>query len=210
MTYTELKTAIEQYAEDFEASFVQNVDTFIQLAESRVALRVRLPNFRKDNNSLAATAHNNLLAVPADFLAPDSLVFLGPGGWTPLLNKDSEFIDEMYPDPGFEGLLRYYCYLNEGFLKLGPRPDLGYALHLGYFYQPPSIVTAGSTWLGDHFAHALLSGSLVEAAIYMKSEDEMFQRYKLMFDADLEMDLMHAKGRTKKDTYQEPDVRVPA
>jgi hypothetical protein len=210
MDYTELKLAIEQYAENFEDTFVQNVDTFIQLAESRLMLRVRLPNFRKDNLSLTATAHSNQLTVPPDFLSPDSLIAIGPTGLTPLLNKDSEFIDEMYPDPKQEGPLRFYCYLNELTIRLGPTPDLPYPMRLGYFFQPPSIVTTGTSWLGDHFAHALISGSLVKAAIYMKSEDEMFQRYKLMWDSDIQMDLEHAKGRTKKDTYQEPDVRVPA
>jgi hypothetical protein len=207
VNYVQLRAAIQQYAQDFEASFVENIDLFIQLAESRVVLRVRLPNFRKDV-SAAAVVHNNLLATPTDFLAPDSLIAQTPDGSVTLLNKDSEFIDECYPDPRFEGPLRFYCYLNQSTLKLGPTPDQAYPLRLGYFFQPPSIVVTGTSWLGDHFAHAILSGALVEAATYQKAEDDLFQRYSKAFESDLAMDLEYAKGRTKKDTVQEPDKRV--
>lgn len=168
---------------------------------------MRLPPFRKDVTA-ASVAHNNLLATPTDFLAPDSLIMTGPDGMVVLLNKDSEFIDECYPDPTFEGPLRFYCYLNQASIKLGPTPDQVYPLRLGYFYQPLSIVQTGTSWLGDHFAHALISGSLVEAAKYMKSEDNLYARYNQAFEEDLAMDQEFAKGRTKKDTQQEPDTRV--
>lgn len=207
MNYVQLRAAIQQYAQDFESSFVENIDTFIQLAESRIALRVRLPNFRKDVTA-AATIHSNVLATPSDFLAPDSLIAQGPDGAVVLLNKDSEFLDECYPDPTYEGLLRFYCYLNQSTLRLAPTPDQAYPLSMGYFYHPPSIVITGTSWLGDHFSHALISGSLVEAATYQKAEDDLFQRYSKAFESDLAMDLQYTKGRTKKDTQQEPDVRV--
>ncbi|HKD02419.1 MAG TPA: hypothetical protein VKB77_08335 [Terriglobales bacterium] len=208
MNYVQLRAAIQQYAQDFEPSFVENVDTFIRLGESRVLLRVRLPRFRKD---VAAnlTQASNLLALPTDFLAPDSLILTGPDGtYVVLLNKDSEFIEECYPDPGLLDVPRFYAQLNESSIKLGPTPDQAYPVKMGYFYQPPSIVDSGSTWLGDHFAHALITGSLVEAAIYMKAEDNLFQRYDQAFDKDLAMDQQYAKGRTKKDTQQEPDTRT--
>lgn len=211
MNYVQLRAAIQQYAQDFEASFVENVDTFIRLAESRIVLKVRLPSFRKDVTATTPgpPPPSNLLAVPSDFLAPDSLsIVTASEGLVFLINKDPEFLDECYPDPTFVGQPRFYAYLNNTTLKLGPTPDLAYPVNLGYFFQAPSIVDVGATWLGDHFAHALVSGSLVEAAIYMKSEDNLYQRHMLSFNNDLAMDEQYAKGRTKKDTVREPDTRV--
>ena len=209
MNYSQLRAVIQEYSQDFEATFVENVDTFIRLAESRIALRVRLPNFRKDVTA-ALVAGNNLLAVPTDFLAPDSLALVVPaGGLWFVQNKDPEFLDECYPDPTKLGLPRFYAYLNETSLKFGPAPDQAYACNLGYFYQPPSIVDASTTWLGNNFAHALVTGSLVEAAQYMKSEDNLYTRYQQAFEQDLAMDLVYAKGRAKKDTREEPDQRIP-
>lgn len=207
MNYAQLRAVIQTYSQDFESSFVENIDTFIRLSESRIMLRVRLPNFRKDVTA-ALTALNNLLAVPTDFLAPDSLTIVTPGGLCFPENKDPEFLDECYPDPTVVGPTRFYAYLNETALKLGPVPDQSYPCRMGYFYQPPSIVDSSTTWLGDHFSHALVTGSLVEAAQYMKSEDNLFMRYNNAFTQDLAMDLDYAKGRTKKETREEPDKRT--
>ena len=207
MNYVQLRAAIQEYSQNFEASFAENVDTFIRLAESRILLRVRLPRFRKDS-AAATTAGNNLLATPTDFLAPDSLSVVTADGISILLNKDPEYLDECYPDPTYMDVPRFYSYLNESSLKLGPTPDAIYPLRLGYFCQPPSIVDSYTSWVGDHFSHALISGSLVEAAIYMKAEDSLFARFDQAFKDDLAMDANYAKGRAKKDTQQEPDVRV--
>jgi hypothetical protein len=208
MNYVQLRAAIQQYAEDFEASFVDNVDTFIQLAESRILLRVKLPKYRKDSDGTLAGQQREL-ALPSDFLSPDSLILEDTERLIPLINKDPEFIAECYPDLTYRNEPRFYSMLNERTIIVGPTPPFDYIAHLGYFYDPPSIVTSGNTWLGDHFAHSLLSGSLLEAAKYQKSEDSQFLRFSDAFDKDVEMDAdKYAKSRAKKDTYQEPDERV--
>jgi len=209
MNYVELRAAIQEYSEDFEASFVDNIDNFIRLTESRIMLRVRLPNYRKDATG-ALTLGNDRVLLPSDFLAADYIRVRGtttPVRVQILLSKDPEFIRECYPDGGSD-IPRFYTVLNENTLLVGPVPDADYDMDLGYFFEPPSIVIAGTTWLGDHFAHALVSGSLMEACVYMKSEDNLYQRYTAQFERDLAMDEQYAKGRTKKDTYREPDLKV--
>jgi hypothetical protein len=207
MDYTQLRAVIQTYSQNFEASFVENIDNFIQLAESRILLRVRLPPFRKDVVAVC-TPDSNLLAPPLDFLAPDSLIVDGPGISRILINKDPEFLGECYPDPSFRDIPRFYSYVNQAKIQLGPTPGIAYPVRLGYFFQPPSITQTSASWLGDHFSHALITGALVEAAIYMKTEDALFARYNQAFEKDLEMDEAYAKGRTKKDTQQEPDTRA--
>jgi len=213
MDYVRLRAAIQEYSENFEASFVDNIDVFIQLAEARIKLRVRLPNFRRDSLG-SVLAGDQQIATPTDFLAPDHLSMVEvavppvPPRRSNLLNKDPEFLRECFPDALERGLPRFYAQLNEKALEFAPAADTNYVVSLGYFYTPPSIVTAGTTWLGDNFAHALITGSLVEACIYMKTEDNLYQRYMTAFERDLAMDQGYAKGRTKKDTYQEPDARA--
>lgn len=208
MNYVQLRAVIQNYSQNFEASFVENIDNYIQLAESRILLRVRLPKFRKDVTA-ALVAGEPLLTVPTDFLAPDSFTLQTINGLAFLVNKDPEFLDECYPDPAFTGTPRFYAYLNETSLKFGPTPDVAYPARMGYFYQPASITVTQTNWVGDHFAHALVSGSLVEAAKYMKQEDSLYARYDQAFEQDLAMDKdEYAKGRAKKDTYQEPDART--
>jgi len=207
VNYVQLRASIQEYAEDFEASFVDNIDVFIRLTENRIKELVRMPRFRKDA-AATLTAGNNQLAVPTDFLAPDSLSVTTASGIVILLNKDPEFLTECYPDPSSTGVPRFYSLINERTIGLGPTPALAYPANMGYYYEPPSIVDSGTSWLGDHFAHSLLSGSLVEASKYQKAEDNIFARYDQAFDKDLQMDRdTFAKGRAKKDTYQEPDTR---
>jgi hypothetical protein len=207
MNYVQLRAAIQQYAEDFEASFTSNIDTFIRLAESRIALRVRMPSTRKDITDFL-TAAENLWTVPKDFLAPDSVIIETPLSLEFPLNKDPEFLDLCYPDPLHRGIPRFYAYLNEKSLKFGPTPDQSYKFRLAYFTAAPSIVDVHRTWLGEQFAHALVSGALVEAAKYQKQEDNLYARYDQAFEKDLAVDTGYAKGRAKKDTQEEPDVRV--
>ena len=212
MDYVRLRAAIQEYSEDFEPSFVDNIDVFIRLAESRILLRVRLPNFRKDAQG-SLLSGENLIASPSDFLAPDYLAVTEVALIDPrravLVNKDPEFLRECYP-AGESGLPRFYSMVNERSLMVAPKADADFVLDMGYFFQPPSIVDSGTTWLGDHFAHALVTGSLVEACIYQKAEDNLFARANNAFERDLAMDEKYAKGRAKKDTYKEPDVRMPA
>jgi hypothetical protein len=214
MDYVQLRAAIQEYSQDFEASFVSNIDTFIRLTESRILLRVRLPPFRKQATG-SLLLGENLIATPSDFMAPDHLAVTEAVVNPPavkarsaiLLNKDPEFLRECYPEDE-SGLPRFYTMLNERSLIVAPRADADFVLDMGYFYQAPSLVDSGQSWLGDHFAASLLSGSLAEAAKYMKEEDNLYARYDQQFEKDLAMDEQYAKGRTKKDTYQEPDTRM--
>ena len=71
-TYAQLKQAIQDYTENDETSFVNNLPLFIRQAEERILKQVQLNLFRK--NVTAFTDNGNpYLAVPADFLAPYSL-----------------------------------------------------------------------------------------------------------------------------------------
>jgi hypothetical protein len=47
----------------------------------------------------------------------------------------------------------------EGNFILGPTPDANYDVELHYYYDPESIVTAGTSWYGTNAEAALLYGS---------------------------------------------------
>jgi hypothetical protein len=75
-TYAELKTAIQDFTENNEPSFVRNIPLFIRQAEERILKNVQLNLFRR--NASASLAENNpYLMVPLDFLAPYSLSTTG-------------------------------------------------------------------------------------------------------------------------------------
>jgi hypothetical protein len=187
MNYTQLSQAIQDYTENYETSFVSNIPTFVKQAEKRIYNSVQFPSLRK-NVVGSVTTNNKYLSTPDDFLAPYSLAVIdGTGAYTFLLNKDVNFIREAYPSPTSVGLPKFYALFGptvtgstvstELSFILGPTPDNNYSVELHYFYYPESIVTAGTTWLGDNFDPVLLYGSLIEAYIYMKGEADVMSAY---------------------------------
>lgn len=182
-TYDELKTAIQDYTQNSETSFVNNLPVFIRVAEERILKNVQLTLFRK-NASGTTTASNQYLAAPSDFLAPFSLSFTTGGDKTFLDYKDVNFVQTYNPDPTDTGAPRYYAFFDDSNFLLGPTPDANYDVELHYFYRPTSLTAgagSGTTWLSENAEITLLYGSLIEAYTYMKGEPDMMQEYEKRF-----------------------------
>ena len=47
-TYSGLKTAVQDYLDNSETTFVNNINNFIQTTEERILKTVQLPVFRKN------------------------------------------------------------------------------------------------------------------------------------------------------------------
>ena len=73
-TFATLKTAIQDYSENTETTFTNNLSNFIKIAEERILKNVQLSIFRK-NATAAFTSSSEFLACPTDFLTPFSLSF---------------------------------------------------------------------------------------------------------------------------------------
>jgi ribosomal protein S18 len=90
-TYAQLKQAIQDYTQNTETTFVNNLPLFIRIAEERILKSVQLDLFRK-NVTANATASNKYLACPNDFLAPFSLSYEVSGSKTFIDFKDVSFL----------------------------------------------------------------------------------------------------------------------
>ena len=144
-TYTQLKTAIEDYTENNETSFLNNLPLFIRLTEERILKNVQLSLFRK-NAAGAMSQNNKFLAVPSDFLAPFALSWTDNIGNTNFVDyKDSEFVQSYTPNPLATGAPKYYAMYDLNNFILGPTPDLSYAAELHYFYRPESLTQSSYT-----------------------------------------------------------------
>ena len=86
-TYSTLKSAIQNYADNTETTFVANLDNFIKAAEQRILNSIDLQYFRK-NVSGTVTADNQYLAVPTDYLASFSLSVVNSSNKEFLLETD--------------------------------------------------------------------------------------------------------------------------
>lgn len=207
MNYTELVTAIQDYTQNEETSFVSNIPNFVEQAEERLNRSIMVPELRK--NVTAATTNGNwYLARPADFLSVFSLAVVDSSGdYSFLLDKDVNFIREAYPASSTSALPKYYAQFDgdynggEGNFILGPTPNGTYTVELHYYYDPPSIVTAGTSWYGDNAESALLYGALIEAYTYMKGEADLIQLYTTRYGEALGQ-LTGVQIRSSQDEYR--------
>lgn len=213
MNYTELTQALQDYVESTETSFVSYIPTFVRQAEERIYRSVMIPEFRK-NATAPTTAGVQYIARPSDFLSVLSLAVVDAAGdYTYLYDKDVNFIREAYPRASTQGLPLYYAQFDgektpfsEGNFILGPTPDAAYTMELHYYYDPPSIVTEGTSWLGDNAETALLYGALIEAYTYLKGEADMLSLYTTRYNQAM-LQLFGVDLRSKRDDYRDGNMQ---
>jgi len=207
-TYTTLKSAIQDYLETTETTFVDDLGTIITQAENRILKTVQLPDFRK-NTTGTMTASNAYLATPSDFLAPYSLA-LDNSGYEYLIFKDVNFIRAAYPVASTTGVPKYYGLFDDDSFILGPTPGSGYTSELHYFYKPESITAAssGTSWLGDNAELALLYASLVESYSFLKGEADLMQMYEGRYQEAVQQLKNLGEGYSTTDSYRGGSVRV--
>jgi hypothetical protein len=132
----------------------------------------------------------------------------GSGNSSYLYDKDVNFIREAYPSASTSGLPKYYAQFDgdqagtEGNFILGPTPNAIYSVELHYYYDPPSIVDTGTSWLGTNAETALLYGSLIEAYTYQKGDADMLQLYTTRY-MEAMTQLFGIDLRSKRDDYRD-------
>lgn len=214
MTYNELVTAVQDYCENnFPTT---DMDTMIRQAEQRIYNTVQIASLRK-NVTGTLTQGNKYLQCPGDFLSVYSLAIYPQAGgdYLYLLNKDVNFMREAYPNPATTGKPKHYAIFgprsdNEDELVfiLGPTPDAAYGAELHYYYYPESIVTAGQTWLGDNFDSALLNGTILEAALYMRMEQDTVALVNERYVQSISLLKNLGDGKQRMDAYRDGQVRI--
>lgn len=220
MTYTDLVDAITSYTQNYETDFVANIPLFVEQTETRVYNTVQIPALRK-NVTGVTSGGNKYLSCPNDFLSVFSIAVIdGDGNYEYLLNKDVNFLRAAYPNPNDEGLPKYYALFGPTVVSsavtdelsfiLAPTPDAVYNVELHYYYYPESITTAadGRTWLGDNYDPVLLYGSLVEAYVFMKGEQDVMAFYEKKYQDALAQLNRLGTGLERGDAYRDGQAKI--
>ncbi len=207
-TFTTLKTAIQDYTDNAETTFVSQLDRFIINAEERILKECQLAVFRR-NVSGTFTASTKFLSKPTDFLAPFSLSVVNSSNNEFLLYKHVSFVQDYTPNPATEGVPLYYGDWNDESFIVAPTPSSSLNVELHYFYRPTSITATsdGTSWLGTNAELAMLYGSLVEAYIFMKGEQDIMSAYETRFQESLRWLKNLGEAKQTRDEYRYDRVR---
>ena len=203
-TYAQLKTAIQDYTDNAETTFVNHLNDFIKASEEKLLKSVDLDYFRKNVTS-TLTSSDQFLTVPTDYLASFSLQITTSGSESFLLQKDVNYLREYTPAASTTGLPKYYARFDENNFILAPTPDTAYTIELHYFYRPTSLTAgadSGTTWLSTNAPNALLYGSLIEAYTFMKGEPDVIQNYTNLYMQYLERVKDLGEARENTDGYR--------
>ena len=204
-TFAQLKTAIQDYTDNSESSFVSHLSDFIKASEERIFKSVDLEIFRKNVTS-SLTTSDKFLTIPTDYLSSFSLQITTAGSEAFLLQKDVNFLQEAYSGSTSTATPRYYSQFDEDNFLLAPTPNSSYAIELHYYYRPTSLTAgadSGTTWLSTNAPFALLFGSLVDAYIFMKGEPDLIQQYEKRFIDQLTRLKDYGEARENTDAYSE-------
>ena len=203
-TLATLTTAIQDYTDNSETTFVNNIPNFVKAAEEKIFKSVDLDIFRKNVTS-AFTSSDAFLSVPTDYLASFSLQITTASSEDFLLQKDVNFIREYTPNSSTTGVPKYYARFDTDNFIVAPTPNSNYTLQLNYYYRPASLTAgtdSGTTWISTNAPFALLYGSLVEAYSFMKGEPDVIQNYNGLFGQYLERVKDLGEARENTDGYR--------
>ena len=203
-TLATLKTAIQDYLECTESSFVTNLPTFIKEAESRIFKLVELPKQRK-NVQGTLTSSNRFLATPTDFYAPFSLAVISSSTYAYLDYKHPSFMKEFAPSTSTTGQPRYYSLFDDTAFEVAPIPDANYTVELHYLHKPAALNSGaddGTTFLSTDYPDALLYGSLAEAAVFLKETPDVMATFEGRFKEAIARMKTIAEGREQRDKYR--------
>jgi len=211
MTYDELKQSIQDYTENDETTFVNNLPLFIRLAEERILKSVQLNLFQK-NQGGSMTTGNQYLGAPSDFLAPFSLSIDVSGSKEFLLFKDLDFVQTYTPNYTTTGQPKYYAQFDVSNFILAPTPDANYTTDIHYLFRPASLTAgagSGTTWLSENAEITLLYASLIEAYTYMKGDPNLMQMYNQRYAEGITRLKNLGEAQEVVDEYRYGHVRKP-
>ena len=208
-TYATLKTAIQDYMENDETTFANNLDNFIKNTEEDILKNVELNYYRK-NVTGTATSGSQYLGTPSDFLAPFSLAVINSSVYYYLLLKHPSFMRDYTPNASTTGQPKYYGEFDNDTFILAPTPDDNYTFELHYFYRPTSLTAGasdGTTYLSNNMPNVMLAGSLLQAAIFMKLDAAEIGTYKQNYAKELTQLKSWAEGKTTKEEMRYDKTR---
>ncbi len=209
-TLTTLKQSIQDWTQNSETTFVNELDFIIINAEERIFKSVDLDYFRK-NVTGTMSSGNQFLQKPSDYLASFSLSFVNASNENVfLLQKDVNFIQEYNPNPSTTGSPKYYASFDVDNFIVGPTPDSNYTVEMHYFYRPASITTDdnGTTWIGTNAPDALLYACLIEAYTFMKGEADLLSLYTQRYGEAISRLKVYGEGQENNDAYRDGLPRV--
>lgn len=193
-TYNDLVSLVPSYATRSDAAFTAMLDTFIALAENRVATDMKQQGFQTvvtGNFALAET-----MQKPAYWRETIAFSYTDQSG-----NKQPIFLRSYdycrnYNQSGASGAPKFYADYNFGNFLITPKPDFAYPFELTYYARlQPLSHSNQSNWLTQNMPQALLAAIMLEASKWLRNPGEI-AKWQSEYDSARGASLMENVERT--------------
>lgn len=176
MTYNSLVTAVEQYLERNDASVVNQIPTFIALAEFEIAQQIKTLGQMQVVRANMEIG-NPVIAKPARWRKTTSMSVTANGKTSQVFLRKYEYLNS-YNSNGATGLPLYYSDYDYEHWLVAPIPDAAYPFEVLYYERlAPLSSFNGSNYITNYAPNLILFGTLLQATIYLKNDDrQIFQQ----------------------------------
>lgn len=219
MTYNELIANIQDITE--QTFTTAQLNLFITQVENKI-FAVTDSGDAVKTDSLSLSSGASTVILPADLRYILDVSLTDPGSkTTKLIQKDASFLREAFPYTGGDSevdsnIPQYYALGSSGTtIEVQPITSTGLQVLLRYASEPISLTSSSlnpatsETILSGKFPNVLLNGCLVEAARFMKAEQDIIANYDNMFQQSLTEYKIRVEGKQRRDDYRDGQIRVP-
>lgn len=185
LTYDDLVSAIQTWAEDSDSEFVAEIPAIIQRAENRVLRDLDLSIFEQDLG-ISVSASDRSVSKPTDAIFINEVFLRGQSDlkWLEVSKRSFAYCRLYAPIESTEGVPVYFAE-DEDSITLVPTPAATYTTSNARALctiRPTGLSDSNqSTWLSNNVADLLFQGCMVEAYDYLKHPaklQEAAQKYQ--------------------------------
>ena len=177
MTYDNLTSNTLQYLERQDPAVVNQIPTFIMLAEFEIAEMMKSLGQQQVAESVMM-AGNPVIPKPARWRKTTSFNITVNGKKQPVFLRKYEYLRNYSPNGSTTGTPLYYADYDYDNWLVTPAPDAAYSFEVLYYERIQPLSSENQTnWITRNAPNAMLYGTLLQAMPFLKNDQrQIFQQ----------------------------------
>ena len=178
MTYDNLTSNVLQYLERNDPAVVNQIPTFIMLAEFEIAEMMKSLGQQQVVQSTMQVG-NPVIPKPARWRKTVSMNITVAGKLQSVLLRKYEYLRNYAPDSTATGTPLYYSDYDYDNWLVAPTPDQSYAFEVLYYERLVPLSSETQTnWITRNAPNAMLYGTLLQAMPFLKNDQRLIFQQK--------------------------------
>ena len=204
ITFTQLKTRLEEWTENTATEYTGTVSEFIRLGQQRMERELGALEAFRAASTLTTTQATVALSTQAV-----RILWIKNQGGDYLQRKDESFIREFVPSATYFGTPRFYAYTAAATqIIVAPTPSQSLTFDYGYQQRLAALSTTASTnWLTDYAENAFTFCCMLAAyKTFLKPEQADVDRMEQLYEQEKAWLIKEELEKKKTDEFRTPEL----